>query len=51
MHVSIYGPSLPDPLAILPGLLVSICAAHIPQAQSPGHSGRVSLRGHPHRYG
>lgn len=40
MHVSVCMPGHPVQAA------VSVHAAHIPQAQCPGHSGRMSLRGH-----
>lgn len=47
MHVSVCMPSLLGPLPGHPvQAAVSVHAAHIPQAQCPGHSGRMSLRGH-----
>lgn len=38
------------PWSSCPGCCLHPCCPH-PQAQRPGHSGRVSLEGHPHRYG
>lgn len=47
VHVSVCMPGLSGPLPDhLVQAAVSVHAAHIPQAQCPGHSGRMSLRGH-----